>query len=80
VPGSLAAYAAVEVWAKAVARTGSPAPAGVIKALHDGRFATALGWVGFDVKGDLEGGDWQWQVWRDNGQYELLKADLARLK
>ena len=80
VPGSLAAYAAVEAWAEAVKRAGSPAPAAVIKALHKGKFATVLGWVGFDGKGDLEGGDWQWQVWRDNGQYEVVKGALARIK
>ena len=73
VPGSLAAYAAVEVWAQAIERVGSPTPAAVIKVLHDGRFATVLGWVAFDAKGDLEGGDWQWQVWKANGEYELLK-------
>ena len=50
------------------------------KELREGRFATALGWVGFDGKGDLEGGDWQWQVWQDNGEYELLKSALARIK
>ena len=72
-PGSLAAYAAVEIWAQAVERVGSPTPAAVIKELHDGRFATVLGWVAFDAKGDLEGGDWQWQVWKANGEYELLK-------
>ena len=80
VPGSLAAYAAVEVWAQAVERAGTPAPASVTKELREGRFATALGWVGFDGKGDLEGGDWQWQVWQDNGEYELLKSALARIK
>jgi len=79
VPGSLAAYAAIEVWAQAVERAGSPAPAAVIKELRDGRFATVLGWIGFDAKGDLEGGDWQWQVWRENGAYELLKPALARM-
>ena len=78
--GSLAAYAAVEVWAKAVERAGSPAPASVTKVLREGRFATVLGWVGFDDKGDLEGGDWQWEVWRDNGRYELVNGALARLK
>ena len=71
---------AVEAWAEAVKRAGSPAPAAVIKALHKGKFATVLGWVGFDGKGDLEGGDWQWQVWRDNGQYEVVKGALARIK
>jgi branched-chain amino acid transport system substrate-binding protein len=80
VPGNLAAYAAVEVWAQAVERAGSPAPAGVTKALQDGRFATVLGWIGFDGKGDLEGGDWQWQVWREDGAYELLKPAMAQIK
>jgi branched-chain amino acid transport system substrate-binding protein len=80
VPGSLAAYAAVEIWAQAAERAGSPAAAAVTKALHEGRFTTVLGWVAFDGKGDLEGGDWQWQVWRENGEYELFKAALAPIK
>ena len=40
------------------------------------RIDTVLGWIAFDDKGDLEGADWQWQMWMD-GRYELLKPPLA---
>jgi branched-chain amino acid transport system substrate-binding protein len=64
-PTGLDAYAAVQVWAEAATRAGTAEPAKVVQALHRGRFATALGKVAFDEKGDVEGAVWQWQVWRD---------------
>ena len=51
-------------------------PDAVARALHYGRFATALGHISFDDKGDLEGADWQWQVWHE-GSYGPLQAALA---
>ena len=52
------------------------APDAVARALHYGRFATALGTISFDDKGDLEGADWQWQMWH-KGSYGPLQAALA---
>ena len=75
-PSGLGAYAAVEVWAKAAERAGTVAPDAVARALHYGRFATALGTISFDDKGDLEGADWQWQMWH-KGSYGPLQAALA---
>ncbi len=75
-PSGLGAYAAVEVWAKAAERAGTVAADAVARALHYGRFATALGIISFDDKGDLEGADWQWQVWHE-GSYGPLHAALA---
>lgn len=75
-PTSLASYAAVEIWAQAVARAGTAEPGAVTVALHRGRFGTVIGKVAFDGKGDLEGAAWQWQVWR-NGDYEPLPSPLA---
>jgi len=75
-PWGLAAYAAVEVWAAAAARAGTVDPSQVIKAIHRGRFATALGRVGFDAKGDVEGAEWQWQIWHD-GSYAPFDPPVA---
>jgi branched-chain amino acid transport system substrate-binding protein len=69
-------YAATQVWAEAVARAGTPDPATVTTALHRGRFASVLGRIGFDEKGDVIGATWQWQVWHD-GSYAPLPARLA---
>ncbi len=71
-PTGLDAYAAVQVWAEAATRAGSAEPAKVTQALHRGRFASALGKVAFDEKGDVEGAVWQWQVWHD-GSYAPLQ-------
>lgn len=71
-PTGLDAYAAVQVWAEAATRAGSADPVKVTEAIHRGRFATALGRVTFDQKGDVDGADWQWQVWHD-GDYAPLQ-------
>jgi branched-chain amino acid transport system substrate-binding protein len=75
-PWGLAAYAAVEVWAAAAGRAGTVDPGQVTKVIHRGRFATALGRVAFDVKGDVEGADWQWQIWHD-GFYAPFDPPVA---
>lgn len=70
-PSGLAAYAAVEVWATAATRAGTVAPKEVTRVMQHGRFATAIGRVEFDAKGDLMDADWQWQIWRDGGHAPL---------
>ena len=75
-PSGLGAYAAVEVWAQAAARAGTADPAEVTEAIHRGRFATVIGRVAFDAKGDLGDATWQWQVWHD-GSYAPLQAAMA---
>ena len=69
-------YAAIQVWAEAAARAGTPDPATVATTLHRGRFVSVLGRIGFDEKGDVIGATWQWQVWHD-GRYAPLPARLA---
>lgn len=78
-PSSLATYAAVQVWAQAVRRAGSTLPAALLRALRRGEFDTVIGQVAFDDKGDLRGGDWQWQVW-SHGRQELLNRTLAKAR
>jgi branched-chain amino acid transport system substrate-binding protein len=49
----LPSYAAVEVWAEAAKAAGSNDYDAVAKAIDGGRFATVIGEVGFDAKGDM---------------------------
>jgi branched-chain amino acid transport system substrate-binding protein len=49
----LPSYAAVQVWAAATKAAGSSDNDAVIKALDDGQFATVIGDLAFDDKGDM---------------------------
>ncbi len=75
-PFGIGAYAAVEVWAQAVKRARTLESTAVAGVLRRGWFATVLGPVAFDGKGDLEGAGWQWQVWT-NGNYRPLNRGAA---
>jgi branched-chain amino acid transport system substrate-binding protein len=67
---TLNAYAAVQVWAQAVAAAASLDPNAVIAVLHNQQFDTVLGRIGFDEKGDVTGFEpWQWFVWQADGTY-----------
>jgi len=61
--GGIAAHAAVEAWSQAAERAGSVNLPAVADMLRRGRFATVLGPIAFDAKGDLAGASWQWQRW-----------------
>lgn len=76
-PSGLGTYAAVEVWAAAARRAGTLDPATLADTIHRGRFATVIGPVAFDQKGDLVGAAWQWFAWRD-GDYRPLDREVAR--
>jgi branched-chain amino acid transport system substrate-binding protein len=70
------AYAAVQVWAQAVERAGTPELAAVVEALHRGRFDSVLGRVAFDANGDLSGAGWQWHMWTNGTSVPL---DLSQV-
>ena len=71
---TLYAYAAVQVWAQAVAAAGSLDLDAVIAAMHSRQFDTVLGRIGFDEKGDVTGFEpWQWYVWQAAGTYLPLE-------
>lgn len=74
----LAPYAAVQVWAQAVERVGTPAFAAASEMLRRGRFATVLGRVSFDAKGDLDGAGWQWKVWSEGDHVPLAPGLLQQ--
>ena len=44
----------------------------MIAALHRNKFATVLGPISFDAKGDVEQRTFEWYVWREGG-YEGLQ-------
>ena len=73
---TLYAYAAVQVWARAVEEVGSLDLAAVVKAMHGSRFDTVLGQIGFDERGDVTGFEpWQWYVWRADGTYVPVRTE-----
>jgi branched-chain amino acid transport system substrate-binding protein len=69
--GSIAAYAVVEAWSQAAERAGSVELPAVADMLRRGRFATVLGPIAFDGKGDLAGASWQWQRWSGGSTFPL---------
>ena len=78
---TLYAYAAVQVWAEAVALAGSLDLNAVIKSMHSRQFDTVLGQIGFDARGDVTGFEpWQWYVWRADGTYVPLQESITTKK
>jgi len=69
--GGIAGYAAVEAWSQAAERAGSVKLPAVADMLRRGRFATVLGPIAFDGKGDLAGASWQWQRWSGGSSVPL---------
>jgi branched-chain amino acid transport system substrate-binding protein len=72
---TLYSYAAVQVWAQAVEKAGTFAADAVAETLRSETFATVLGTIGFDAKGDVAGYDpFTWYVWQE-GDYEPVAVD-----
>lgn len=75
---TLYAYAAVQVWAQAVAAAGSLDLDAVVAAMHSRQFDTVLGRISFDAKGDVTGFEpWGWYVWQADGSYVPLEKSKA---
>jgi branched-chain amino acid transport system substrate-binding protein len=64
---TLAAYAAIDVWAQAVKRAGTLDAAAVAAALRAGTWETAIGRVGFDLRGDLTTPNYVWYRFQSGG-------------
>jgi branched-chain amino acid transport system substrate-binding protein len=65
-------YAAIQVWADAVKKTGTTDPKKVAAALKaNGDWPTVLGPISFDSKGDAVGGGYVFFVWKD-GSYAQM--------
>lgn len=60
---ALHTYAAIQVWAQAVAKAGSFDLAKVKKALNSVSFKTVLGEISFDGKGDIQQPAYVWYEW-----------------
>jgi branched-chain amino acid transport system substrate-binding protein len=69
---TLFTYAAMQVYAGAVAKAKSDKLDDVSKAMHASKFDTVIGTVGFDPKGDVVGPDYVVYRWH-NGKREELK-------
>ena len=65
---TLYTYAAIQAWAEAAKKAGSTDAAKVAGALHDNKFNTVLGTVGFNDKGDIDAPGYVFYVWND-GKY-----------
>ena len=69
---TLSSYATVQVWAQAVEKAGTVGSDEVIAVLHSNEFATVLGQINFDAKGDVEQPGFDWYVWKE-ADYKPLK-------
>jgi branched-chain amino acid transport system substrate-binding protein len=76
--GGLNYYAAVQVWTQAVERAHTVKLAALAETLREKRFATVLGPVAFDLKGDLRGAGWQWKVWTRGSHVPLNRAEVTQ--
>jgi branched-chain amino acid transport system substrate-binding protein len=74
---TLYAYAAVQAWAQAAAKSGSLELQGMIASLREHQFDTVLGPIDFDEKGDLTVQSPAWYVWRD-GTYLPLEPSSVK--
>lgn len=68
----LPAYAAVQVWAAAASAARSGDFDKVVAAISERTFATVIGSVSFDAKGDLREVLYDWYVWRDGTYSETV--------
>jgi len=64
-------YAAVQLWAAAVAKAGTTDANKVAEVLHAGSWNTVLGPLSFDAKGDLVKPDYAWYLVKDGRIREL---------
>jgi branched-chain amino acid transport system substrate-binding protein len=67
---TLSTYAAVQVWAKAVAEAGTTDSANVAARLRGHEWDTVIGKLGFDEKGDLTSAAYVWYIFKDGNYAE----------
>jgi len=68
---TLFTYAAMQVFAEAAAKANSVKIEALSKALHDNKFDTVLGTLGFDKKGDVIGPGYVVYTWHNGKRVEL---------
>jgi len=69
---TLYSYAALQVWAQAVAKTGSTDPKKVAATIKGGTWDTVLGKIAYDKKGDITVIDYVVYKWDKSGNYAEL--------
>ena len=69
---TLYTYGAIQAWAQAVEKVRSTDTGKVIKALRGNKFATVLGDIGFDKKGDVTAPGYVFYQWK-NGKYDYYR-------
>jgi branched-chain amino acid transport system substrate-binding protein len=70
---TLSTYAAIQVWAQAVAKAGTTDAKKVADTLRSQTWDTVIGKLGFDAKGDLTSSTYVWYVFKD-GKYTEAPA------
>jgi len=65
---TLYTYAAIQIWAQAVAKAGTTDAKKVAATLKSGKWDTVLGPISYDKKGDITVIDYVFYVWK-NGSY-----------
>jgi len=69
---TLYTYAAIQAWAQAAEIAGSTDGAKVQEALHNNKFDTVLGNIGFDAKGDVDAPGYVFYTW-SKGSYSYVE-------
>lgn len=69
---TLSTYAAIQVWAQAVAKAGTTEAEAVAAAIRSQNYDTVIGSLGFNEKGDLTAATYVWYVFKD-GNYAEMK-------
>jgi len=69
---TLSTYAAIQVWAAAVAKAGGTDSEKVAAAIRGSTWDTVIGKLAFDAKGDLKAATYVWYVFKD-GNYAEMK-------
>jgi branched-chain amino acid transport system substrate-binding protein len=77
---TLYAYAAVQVWAQAVAKIGSTDARRVAERLKGGDWNTVLGELSFDSKGDIRHIDYVIYRWDARGGYAEISPGAGRIE
>ncbi|MBX3523683.1 MAG: branched-chain amino acid ABC transporter substrate-binding protein [Xanthobacteraceae bacterium] len=70
---TLYTYAALQIWAQAVEKTGSTDPKKVAATIKVGKWNTVLGEISYDAKGDITVLDYVVYQWKADGTYAELK-------
>jgi branched-chain amino acid transport system substrate-binding protein len=66
---TLYTYAAFQIWAQAVAKSGTTDAKKVATTIKGGKWDTVLGPISYDKKGDITGIDYVWYTWKKDGTY-----------